>query len=57
VAAISGPALATGYHMAFATAAGLALTAAVVSAILLRPASGHGRYAKEESPVLSSAKC
>jgi EmrB/QacA subfamily drug resistance transporter len=52
----SGPARTTGYHLAFATGAGLALAAAVVSAILLRPASGHGRYAQEESPVLSSAK-
>jgi EmrB/QacA subfamily drug resistance transporter len=55
----SGPALTSGYHLAFATGTGLAVAAAAVSAILLRPSRGHERSAKEEEerPVLTDARC
>jgi EmrB/QacA subfamily drug resistance transporter len=53
----SGPALTTGYHLAFATGTGLALAAAAVSAILLRPNRGNERSAKEERPALTDARC
>ncbi len=52
----SAPALTSGYHLAFGIGAGLALAAAAVSAILLRPGRANERSAKRERPALTDAR-
>ena len=53
----SGPALTSGYRLAFGVGVGLVLAAAVVTGILLRPSRGQGRSAKNERPVLTGSRC
>jgi predicted MFS family arabinose efflux permease len=52
----SGPALTSGYHLAFGVGVGLVLAAAAVTGILLRPGRGSWRSARKERPALSGAR-